>query len=102
MKSYPMDKQKMILMACAVVHNFIRMVQVGDPFLEKYSADCVHVGDNVDVNKDYVFDDGIKGTGPSTGMQQHDSSRGAMNQMRDMMADEMWERYQSSPWYKST
>ncbi|GMN19599.1 hypothetical protein TIFTF001_046968 [Ficus carica] len=57
---------------------------------------------NVDVNADYVFDDGIDSTGPSTGTQQHDSSMGAMNQMRDMIADDMWEIYQSSPWYKST
>ncbi|GMN37534.1 hypothetical protein TIFTF001_006906 [Ficus carica] len=56
---------------------------------------------HVDVNADYMFDDGIDGTGPSTGTQQHDSSRGAMNQMRDVIADNMWERYQSSPWYKS-
>ncbi|GMN23100.1 hypothetical protein TIFTF001_040401 [Ficus carica] len=70
--------------------------------LEEYAADCVPVSGNIDVNADYVFDDGIDGTGPSTGTQQHDSRRGAMNQMRDMMADDMWERYQSSPWYKST
>ncbi|GMN26449.1 hypothetical protein TIFTF001_001306 [Ficus carica] len=44
---------------------------------------------NVDVNVDYVFDDGIDDTGPSTGTQQHDSSRGAMNRMRDMIADDM-------------
>ncbi|GMN60445.1 hypothetical protein TIFTF001_029535 [Ficus carica] len=40
---------------------------VGDPFLEEYAADCVPVGGNIDVNADYVFDDGIDGTGPSTG-----------------------------------
>ncbi|GMN32176.1 hypothetical protein TIFTF001_050786 [Ficus carica] len=60
------------------------------------------LGGHVDVNADYMFDDGIDGTGPSTGTQQHDSSRGAMNQMRDVIADDMWERYQSSSWYKST
>ncbi|GMN51906.1 hypothetical protein TIFTF001_021062 [Ficus carica] len=59
-------------------------------------------GGNVDVNADYVFDDGIDDTSPSTGTQQHGSSRGAMNQIRDMITDDMWERYQSSPWYKST
>ncbi|GMN43023.1 hypothetical protein TIFTF001_012243 [Ficus carica] len=70
------------------------MVQVGDPFLEEYVADCVPVGGLVDINADYVLADGVDGTGPSTGTQQHDSSRGAMNQMRDMIADNMWERYQ--------
>ncbi|GMN52848.1 hypothetical protein TIFTF001_021989 [Ficus carica] len=47
------------------------------------------LGGNVDVNADYVFDDVIDDTGPSTGMQQHDSSKGAMNRMRDMIADDM-------------
>ena len=97
-----MDKQKMIPVACAVVHNFIRMVQVGDPILEEYVADCVPVGGNVDVNADYVFHDGIDGTGPSTGPQQHDPSREAMNQIRDHITDDMWEIYQASPWYKQT
>ncbi|GMN27597.1 hypothetical protein TIFTF001_049377 [Ficus carica] len=55
---------------------------------------------DVDINADYMFHDGIDGTGPSTGPQQHDSSRETMNQMRDHIADDMWERYQASPWYK--
>ncbi|GMN48571.1 hypothetical protein TIFTF001_017751 [Ficus carica] len=71
--NYPMEKQVMISVACAVVHNFIRMVQVGEPFLEEYAADCVPVGGNVDVNADYVFDDGINDTGSSTSTQQHGS-----------------------------
>ncbi|GMN21978.1 hypothetical protein TIFTF001_047360 [Ficus carica] len=57
---------------------------------------------NVDVNADYVFNDGIDGTGPSTGSHQHDPSREAMNGMRDHIANEMWERYQVAPWYKQT
>ena len=92
----------MIPVACAVLHNFIRMVQVGDPLLEEYDVDCVPVGGNVDVNADYVLGEGIDGAGPSTGTQPHDLSRGAMNHMRDRIADEMWERYQSFPWYKTT
>ncbi|GMN43468.1 hypothetical protein TIFTF001_012671 [Ficus carica] len=46
------------------------MVQVEDPFLEEYAADCVPVGGNVDVNADYVSHDEIDGSGPSTGPQQ--------------------------------
>ncbi|GMN46165.1 hypothetical protein TIFTF001_015350 [Ficus carica] len=102
MHSYPMDKQKMILVACAIVHNFIRMVQIGDPLLEEYVAECMPVTENDDVNADYVFDDIFDGTGSSTGSQQHDSRRDAMNQLKDMMADKMWDRYQSAPWYKTT
>ncbi|GMN72825.1 hypothetical protein TIFTF001_052921 [Ficus carica] len=79
---------------------FDKVLQVGDPILEEYVADCVPVGGDVDVNADYVFHDGIDGIGPSTGPQQHDLNREAMNQMRDHIADDMWERYQASPWYK--
>ncbi|GMN64831.1 hypothetical protein TIFTF001_033895 [Ficus carica] len=78
------------------------MVQIGDPFLEEYVADCMPVRENVDVNADYVFDEGEDGTGPSTRTQQHGSRMGAMNQMREMITDDMWERYQSYPWYKTT
>ncbi|GMN70663.1 hypothetical protein TIFTF001_052976 [Ficus carica] len=51
-----------------------------------------------DVNEDYVLDEGIDDTGPSTGTDQH----GSMNQLRERMADAMWERYQSYPWYRAT
>ncbi|GMN66975.1 hypothetical protein TIFTF001_036041 [Ficus carica] len=84
------------------VHNFIRMVQIGDQFLEEYVADCMPVRGNVNVNADYVFDEGEDSTGPSTRTQQHGSRTGAMNQMREMITDDMWERYQSYPWYKTT
>ncbi|GMN24270.1 hypothetical protein TIFTF001_050313 [Ficus carica] len=57
---------------------------------------------NDDVNADYVLDDGVDDTGPSTRTEQHGSSTGAMNQMREKMADAMWERYQSYPWYRAT
>ncbi|GMN47700.1 hypothetical protein TIFTF001_016893 [Ficus carica] len=66
---------------------------VGDPILKEYVADCVPVRGNIDVNADYESYDGIDGTDPSTGTQQHDSSREAMNQMRDHIVDDMWERY---------
>ncbi|GMN43694.1 hypothetical protein TIFTF001_012887 [Ficus carica] len=55
-------------------------------------------GRSDDVNDDYVLDEGIDDTGPSTGTDQH----GSMNQLRERMADAMWERYQSYPWYRAT
>ena len=57
---------------------------------------------NDDVNEDYVLDDGVDNTGPSTGTEQHGSSTGAMNQMRERIAEAMGERYQSYPWYRAT
>ena len=59
-----MDKQAMIPVACAVLHNFIRMVQVGDNLHADYAGDCMPVVDNVDVNADYEDDDEASGTGP--------------------------------------
>ncbi|GMN61527.1 hypothetical protein TIFTF001_030611 [Ficus carica] len=100
--SYPMDKQAMIPVACAILHNFIRMVQVGDPLHEDYAGDCMPVSENVDVNADDEVDDVAFGTGPSTGPQHLDTRRDAMNMLRDMMADDMWDRFQSAPWYRTT
>ncbi|GMN58658.1 hypothetical protein TIFTF001_027765 [Ficus carica] len=89
-----MEKQVMISVACATVHNFIRIVQVGDPILEEYAADGVPVGEHVDVNADYVLADGVDDTGPSTRRQQDTSRKGTMNQLRDVLADDMWDKYQ--------
>ncbi|GMN45229.1 hypothetical protein TIFTF001_014422 [Ficus carica] len=58
--------------------------------------------ENVDVNADDGVDDVAFGTGPSTGPQHHDTRRDAMNMLRDMMADDMWDRFQSAPWYRTT
>ena len=64
--SYPMDKQAMIPVACAVLHNFIRIVQIGDPLHENYAGDSMPVSENVDVNTDYVVDGVSARPGPST------------------------------------
>ncbi|GMN46273.1 hypothetical protein TIFTF001_015462 [Ficus carica] len=53
-----------------------------------------------DVN--YEDDDEASGTRPSTGPQHHDTRMDAMNTLRDMMADDMWERFRSDPWYRTT
>ncbi|GMN65757.1 hypothetical protein TIFTF001_034845 [Ficus carica] len=71
------------------VFNYTHSSLRWNPFLEEYVVDCVPVGGNVDVNADYVLDDGIDDTGPIIGTQPHESSRGAMNRMRDVIADEM-------------
>ena len=97
-----MDKQAMIPVACAVLHNFIRMVQVGDPLHEDYAGDCMPISENIDVNADDEVDDVAFGTGPSTGPQHHDTRMDAMNRVRDMIADDMWDRFQSVPWYRTT
>ncbi|GMN68846.1 hypothetical protein TIFTF001_037894 [Ficus carica] len=42
---------------------------------------------------DDEVDDVAFGTGPSTGPQHHDTRRDAMNMLRDMMVDDMWDRF---------
>ncbi|GMN67048.1 hypothetical protein TIFTF001_036110 [Ficus carica] len=62
-------------------------------------------GRHVDVNADVVLADGANGAddaGPSIGSQQDASTSGAMNQRREVLADEMWDIYQRFPLYKST
>ncbi|GMN69970.1 hypothetical protein TIFTF001_039015 [Ficus carica] len=87
----------MIPMACAIVHNFIRMVQVDDHILEEYQTDGVPVCRHVDVNADVVLPDGDDDAGSSIGSQQDASTSGAMNQKREVLADEMWDIYQRFP-----
>ncbi|GMN25629.1 hypothetical protein TIFTF001_001009 [Ficus carica] len=60
------------------------------------------VFENLNVNADYEVDDVAFGTGPSTGPQHHDTRMDAMNMLRDMMADDMWDRFQSASWYRTT
>ena len=78
------------------------MVQVGDHILEKYTTDGVPVGGHIDVNADYILGDGVDDTCPSIGSQQDTLGRGAINQLRDVLADDTWDMYQRNPWYKST
>ncbi|GMN32048.1 hypothetical protein TIFTF001_041677 [Ficus carica] len=76
--------------------------KVGDPLHDDYAGDCMPVSENVNVNADDEVDDVAFGTGPSTGPQHHDTRMDAMNMLRDMMADDMWDRFQSAPWYRTT
>ncbi|GMN58508.1 hypothetical protein TIFTF001_027610 [Ficus carica] len=91
----------MIPMACAIIHNFIRIVWVGDPILEEYLTYIVPIGGHVDVNADVELPDGANDAGPSIGSQQDASTSGAMNQRREVLADKIWDRYQRFPSYKS-
>ncbi|GMN53366.1 hypothetical protein TIFTF001_022504 [Ficus carica] len=79
----------------AVQHLILEYSEKYRPWFDIRYRSQLSILSIVDVNADDVFDYGIDGTSPSTGTQRHDSRRGAMNQLRDMMADDMWDRYQS-------
>ncbi|GMN51951.1 hypothetical protein TIFTF001_021097 [Ficus carica] len=103
---------KVLQVICSLKDEFIRPADYTSiqnlimENLEKYRPwfdACVGAIDgNIDVNADYVFNDRIDETGPSTRSHQYDPSRVAMNEMRDHIANEMWERYQVAPWYRQT
>ncbi|GMN18931.1 hypothetical protein TIFTF001_049871 [Ficus carica] len=103
---------KVLQVICSLKDEFIRpadytsiqnlIIENSEKYRPWFDACVGAIDGNVDVNADYVFNDGIDGTGPSTGSHQHDPSRVAMNGMRDHIANEMWERYQVAPWYKQT
>ncbi|GMN43986.1 hypothetical protein TIFTF001_013191 [Ficus carica] len=96
-----MEKQVTIPVTCAIIHNFIRMLQIEDLLLEEYVAYGVPVGGHVDVNADVVLDDNADEASPSMGTQQDASRRGTMNQLREVLADQTWDKYQRFLWYKS-
>ena len=91
----------MIPVAYDVVHNFKRMILVRDPIFKEYVTDSVLVGEHVDINVDVMLDDNEDDAGTSTGTQQDALRMGAMNQLREVLADDMWDRYQPYPLYKT-
>ncbi|GMN48486.1 hypothetical protein TIFTF001_017655 [Ficus carica] len=103
---------KVLQVICSLKDEFIRpadytsiqnlIMEKSEKYRPWFDACVGAIDGNIDVNADYVFNDGIDGTGPNTRSHQHDPSRVAMNGMRDHIANEMWERYQVAPWYRQT
>ena len=52
------------------------------------------VSGHVDVNVDVVLDDEANEAGPSTGMHQDALMRGTLNQLREVLTNQMWDRHQ--------
>ena len=86
-----MDKQKKIPVACAILHNFIHMVNQGDPLLNQYHCDGVPVSE-IDPNNDDEFDDyNNDGNVPEGPVVTAGSvGRTEMERFRDRLANEMW------------
>ena len=100
-KPYPYDKQKLIPIACAVIHNFIRMWQSNDEILQQYYDDALPVaeieGENVYEEHGLQDDDGVD----VSPFIQNRGDNASMNARRDAMANQMWEAYAQRPWYTS-
>ena len=64
---YPMTKQVMIPVACAIIHNFIHMYRNGDRLLDQYSQDGVPVADIDPPNVDEDINDNTNHEGQPLG-----------------------------------
>ena len=97
MRPYLLDKQAMIPIACAVIHNFIKLCTEEDPLLQQYEGDAVPVADidpkNADRNDGN--DDEAENLSESSRSRV---SRPQMKEFRDQMAVQMWEAFQERPW----
>ena len=86
---YPMTKQVMIPVACAIIHNFIHMYRNGDRLLDQYSQDGVPVADIDPPNVDEDINDNTNHEGQPLGS----NAEVDMNVLRDARAHTMWAVY---------
>ncbi|XP_024022557.1 uncharacterized protein LOC112091954 [Morus notabilis] len=95
--TYPMTKQVKIPVACAILHNFIHIVNEGDSLLNQYYRDGVPVSEIDPTNSDGFDDDDDDDNVPEeptvTGATV---SRTEMGHFRDRLANDMWVEYQRS------
>ncbi|XP_024021189.1 uncharacterized protein LOC112091525 [Morus notabilis] len=97
---YPMSKQVKIPVACAILHNFIHMVNEGDPLLNQYYRDGVPISEIDPTNSDEFDDVGNSNNDDNapegSTVTRATVSRTEMCQFRDRIANEMWVEYQRS------
>ena len=85
-----MKKQVKIPIACAVIHNFIRMFQHDDRFMTQYFQDGIPVSEidpqnaEQDVNQNHNPD-------RATNTATNTASPAQMRLIRDEMASSMWQ-----------
>ena len=96
---FSMEKQVMILVACAVIHNFIRINNPNDQLLRQYYLDG-HIVRKADPHIRRIRDDGDNDVpagfvGPNLVFGQD-----SMSGVRDDMAYQTWVAFQQNPWYR--
>jgi len=112
--NYPLNRQIMIPIACAVLHNFIRGGKEHDELLLAYNRDGVsieeinpvdnenHRDEDNDDDNDVVEDNNNIGINNDTqNMQYDDNYELGVNMIafRQHISDDMWEGYRQAPWY---
>ena len=99
MHAYPIQKQVMIPIACAVIHNFIKVVRDMDPLMEQYYQDGVAVVEIEPENAE-TSEENIHETPDGPSVPGCTVSREDMGRFRDQMAQQMWEAFATRPWYR--
>ncbi|XP_024017303.1 uncharacterized protein LOC112090374 [Morus notabilis] len=90
--NYAMQKQTRIPIACAVIHDFIRMYQHDDSFINQYLQDGVPVSEIDPLNTD---EDVNQNHNPNRSMEgpRNTASRREMGLMRDKIARTTWQAH---------
>ncbi|XP_031255787.1 uncharacterized protein LOC116113765 isoform X2 [Pistacia vera] len=78
MNNYSLEKQAKIVMACCVIHNFIKRFDMNDPIFQKFNADGVYEEGN--------------GTGSNQLTQRNTED---MGRVRDSITTAMWAEHES-------
>ena len=86
---FPMEKQVMILVACVVIHNFIRINNPNDLLLWQYNLDG-HTIREVDPHARRIRDDGDNDVPTSFVAPNLVVGQDSMSRVRDDMTDQMW------------
>ena len=81
MPSYPIRRQRLILIACCTIHNFIRMKNGADTLFDQYAQQLVDMNDQwLSVEQQGV----------------NENQEAEMTQVRQTITNEMWENYHRS------
>ena len=96
---YRIEKQVIILMACAVIYNFICINNPNDWLMQQYSLDG-HTVRDVDPQAPRIYDDRDNDIPAGFVAPNLVVGQDSMFSVRDDMANQMWATFQQNPWYR--
>ena len=90
----------MILVACAVLYNFIRRENADDPF-DNISQAVPHVGEASSLRRGAsLIREGDIDVPSHIVAQFPQEERSYMVRVRDEIANQMWDAFRARPWYR--
>ena len=103
MNNYQLQKQVMIPVACAVLHNFIRRSREPDELYQQFDQDGVPIN----IIDPSLTTEYIPRTSSTENADNHEVSvdnrsrtTADLNAFRDQLTWQMWHSYQQQPWYR--